>query len=215
MTTRHIPLGEVVKVLPGYAVKCRVEPQPDGRYQLIQGRHLTPGQPYRYLPEHRLRIDPERPAEPYRVQPGDVLVASRGNLNYAVGILDVPEPTIAPATFYILRPGPEVLAAYLAWTLEQPEVLAQMAQVRTSGAATPILQRADFKAVRIPLPPLARQAEIAALAALMARERRLLAQLAETTGRYHESIGRALLRGRVQAPPDPLTRAPRGRTHST
>ena len=156
MITQHTPLGEVVAVLPGYALKGRVEPASDGRYQLIQGRHLTPGEPYRYAPEHRLRITPQRPAEPYRVRPGDVLLASRGNLNYAVALLAVPEPTIAPATFYILRPGPRVDPAYLAWVLEQPPVQAQMAQVRTTGAATPILQRADFKAVRIPLPPLAR-----------------------------------------------------------
>jgi hypothetical protein len=191
--TQHTPLGEVVAVLPGYALKGRVEPASDGRYQLIQGRHLTPGEPYRYAPEHRLRITPQRPAEPYRVRPGDVLLASRGNLNYAVALLAVPEPTIAPATFYILRPGPRVDPAYLAWVLEQPPVQAQMAQVRTTGAATPILQRADFKAVRIPLPPLARQACIAAVAALMGQERRLLRQLDAATARYHEAIGRALL----------------------
>ncbi|WP_295435990.1 restriction endonuclease subunit S [uncultured Thiodictyon sp.] len=193
MITQHTPLGEVVAVLPGYALKGRVEPASDGRYQLIQGRHLTPGEPYRYAPEHRLRITPQRPAEPYRVRPGDVLLASRGNLNYAVALLAVPEPTIAPATFYILRPGPRVDPAYLAWVLEQPPVQAQMAQVRTTGAATPILQRADFKAVRIPLPPLARQACIAAVAALMGQERRLLRQLDAATARYHEAIGRALL----------------------
>ncbi len=198
MTATHVPLGEVVAVLPGYAVKGRVEPDPDGRYQLIQGRHLTPGEPYRYAPEHFLRINPERAAEPYRVRPGDVVLASRGNVNYAVAVVEVPEPTIAPATFYILHPEPTVNPAYLAWVLEQPPVQMQMAQIRTTGAATPILQREDFKAVRIPLPPLARQAQIAAMAALMGRERGLLRRLDAATVRYHDAIGRALLTGRVQ-----------------
>ncbi|WP_295408816.1 restriction endonuclease subunit S [uncultured Thiocystis sp.] len=192
MTIKHIPISEVAAVLPGYALKGSVVPDPDGRYQLIQGKHLIPGEPYHYLDAHRLRIKPAHKADRYRVGPGDVLIASRGTANYAVVIESVPEPTIAPATFYILRPGPEVDAAYLAWVLEQPIVQAQIAQVRT-GAATPILQREDFANVRIPLPPLAEQRRITQTVVLMRRERQLLRRLDTATSRYHEAIGRALL----------------------
>ncbi|RKT37854.1 restriction endonuclease subunit S [Thiocapsa rosea] len=200
MTSKQISIGEVASVLPGYALKGSVEPDPDGRYQLIQGKHLTPGEPYRYREVDRLRISPARSADRYRVGPGDVLIASRGTANYAVTIAAVPEPTIAPATFYILRPGPAVAPDYLAWVLEQPSVQAQIAQVRT-GAATPILQREDFAAACIPLPPLADQRHIAHVAALMQRERKLLRRLDAATVRYHEAIGRALLGERPKAHP--------------
>lgn len=192
MTIHQVPIAEVASVLPGYALKGSVEPDPNGRYQLIQGKHLIPGEPYRYLDAHRLRISPVRNADRYRVGPGDVLLASRGTANYAVPIEDVPEPTIAPATFYILRPGPKVESEYLAWVLEQPTVQAHIAQVRT-GAGTPILQREDFASVCIPLPSRPEQRRITRIAALMRHERQLLRRLDEATTRYHSAIGRALL----------------------
>jgi len=199
MATEHVNIGSVVEVLPGFAVKGRLEPEPDGRWQMIVGKHLTPGEPYRYRPEDELRVSPDRNLEPYRVKAGDVLIASRGTNNYAVAIVEVPDRTIAPATYYILRPRSGVDAIYLAWVLQQSTVQAQIAQVRT-GAWIPILQRANFKGVRIPLPPLEEQRRVAALAELMARERDLLRQLEVATARYHDAVGRALLAGRLHAP---------------
>jgi type I restriction enzyme S subunit len=199
MATEHVNISSVAEVLPGFAVKGRVEHVPDGQWQLIQGKHLTPGEPYCYRPEHELRINPERNVAPYQVEPGDVLIASRGTSNYAVAILEVPDRTIAPAAFYILRPDSDVDAIYLAWVLQQAPVQAQIARVRT-GTLTPILQRANFKGVRIPLPPLEEQRRIAKLAGLMARERDLLQQLQVATARYHDTVGRALLAGRLHAP---------------
>lgn len=197
MAAKHVDLGSVAEVLPGFAVKGRVEHVPNGRWQLIQGKHLTPGEPYRYRLEHELRICPERNVEPYRVETGDVLIASRGTSNYAVALAEVPGRTIAPATFYILHPGLDIDALYLAWVLQQAPVQAQIAQVRT-GTLTPIVQRRSFKDVRIPLPPLPEQRRIAALAGLMTRERHLLRQLEDATARYHDAVGRALFAGRLR-----------------
>lgn len=202
---RTVRIGDVAEVRPGYAVKGRVEPEPDGPYQLIQGKHLNPGEPYSYRPEDALRITPARKADPYLVHPGDLLIASRGTSNYAVELRDVPPMTIAPATFYILRRRADLLAAdyvpaYLAWVLGQPPLQAQIAQIRT-GAATPILQREDFNAITIPLPPLAEQERIARIAALMQRERLLLRRLEQATNRYHAAIGSTLLAGRLRMAP--------------
>jgi len=198
MATPYVTIGDVAEVLPGFAVKGRVEHQLDGCCQLIQGRHLTPGEPYRYRPQDRLLIDPRRAIERYLVEPGDVLLASRGTANYAVQIADVPPRTIAPATFYILRHRKDLLCsclpAYLAWALEQPRTQTQIGQIRTS-TATPIVQRDDLNAVRIPLPPLAQQQRIAALAELMQRERALLRRLETATHRKHQAIGSALYAG--------------------
>ena len=201
MATLHVPIGDVAEVLPGYAVKGRVEDEANGRYQLIQGRHLSPGQPYRYRAQDALCITPRRHVERYLVAPGDVLLASRGNVNYAVEIEAVPPQTIAPATFYILRPRGDLITngyvpSYLAWVLGQPPIQAQIAQLRTS-AATPIVQREDFNRVMIPLPPLEEQSRIARLAGLMQRERSLLDQLTAATDRRHDAIGTTLLQGRL------------------
>jgi hypothetical protein len=202
MATKHLTIGEVATVLPGYAVKGRVEHDPAGCCQVILGKHLVPGQPYRYSPAHELRITPRRGTERYLVVPGDVLLASRGAANYTVEVKDVPDQTIAPATFYVLRPRVDLLTAihpgYLAWVLEQAPTQAQIAQIRT-GAATPIIQRDELNGVTIPFPPLAEQRRIAALAALVQRERDLLRQLDEATQRKHQAIGSALYQGPLRA----------------
>jgi hypothetical protein len=132
MATSQIELGEVAAILPGFAVKARVEHEPEGRFQLIQGRHLTPGEPYSFKPADTLRITGARNAAAYQVEPGDLLIASRGPHNYVVQIRAVPEPTIAPATFYILRADLRIDADYLAWVLQQPPVQAEFARARTA-----------------------------------------------------------------------------------
>jgi hypothetical protein len=202
MAAKRVTIGDVAEVLPGYAVKGRVEHDPNGCCQLIQGRHLSPGQPYRYRPEDELRISPRGNVQRYQIEPGDVLLASRGSANYAVEIQAVPPRTIAPATFYILRRRADLFTdyvpGYLAWVLEQAPAQAQIAQLRT-GAATPIVQREDFNGVTIPLPSLDEQARVAALATLMQRERHLLSRLTDATKRRHEAIGSALLAGRLHA----------------
>ncbi|MBW9267382.1 MAG: restriction endonuclease subunit S [Candidatus Thiodiazotropha sp. (ex. Lucinisca nassula)] len=192
MAKQHVRIGDCAEVLPGYSVKGRVEHDPRGRYQIIQGKHLTEGVPYRYQEQDKLRIDTDRPVENYLVQVGDVLFASRGLSNYAVCLEDVPESTIAPATFYILRPKQGTDAHYLAWCLNQAPVQAAIAQTRT-GAATPIIQRNALADVSIPLPLIEEQQRIARLAELMGRERQLLQQLQHETERYHNLLGRKIL----------------------
>jgi hypothetical protein len=194
MVRKLTRISDCATVLPGFSVKGRVEHDPSGRYQIIQGKHLTDGAPYRYDERDEVRISTDRPVDKYRVYPGDVLFASRGISNYAVCVDEIPERTIAPATFYILRPKPGTDPHYLAWCLNQAPVQAAIAQTRT-GAATPIVQRDSFESISIPLPPLEEQQRIAHLAALMGRERALLQRLAEETERYHSLLGRQLLAG--------------------
>jgi len=136
MATAQVELGDAAAILPGYAVKARVEHEPDGRFQLIQGKHLTPGDPYRFKPADRLRITGSRNAQAYQVHAGDILLASRGPSNYIVPIESVPEPTIAPATFYIVRPDLHTDGRYLAWLLQQPLLQAAMARMRGGRRAS-------------------------------------------------------------------------------
>ena len=198
MASPYITIGSVAEILPGYAIKGRVEHDPGGCCQLIQGRHLAPGQPYRFRAEDELLITPRHDVERYVVHPGDVLLASRGTSNYTVEIREVPPRTIAPATYYVLRARADQITnyvpAYLAWVLEQAPTQAQIAQIRTS-TATPIVQREDLNAVRIPLPQIEEQRRIAVLAELMQRELELLRWLEVATQHKHQAIASALYEG--------------------
>ena len=85
--------------------------------------------------------------------------------NLAVATWGGLDPTIAPVSFYIIRPAQGVDAQYLAWYLNQPAAQAAIDQVRT-GAGTPVVQRRAFEQIEILLPPPHEQREVAELAGL-------------------------------------------------
>jgi len=193
MTVQQTSIADCAKVMPGYALKVRVRHEPGGACQIILGRHLAEGLPYRYLPEHELRITPGGPLDKYRVRQGDVLFVSRGNHNCAVVVESVPDPTVACATFYILRPHDGIDPAWLAWCLNLAPIQARIARVRT-GAGTPMIQRRIFAELTLPVPPLDKQQQIAELGGLMAKERLLRQKLLEQTNNLHRALGVKLLR---------------------
>jgi Type I restriction modification DNA specificity domain len=192
MTTHFTRIADCAEVLPGYAFKSRTEHEPGGTHQVILGKHLCEGLPYRYLPDHELRVTPKGSLDKYRVEKGDVLFVSRGNRNCATVVESVFDPTVASATFYILRPHADIDPAYLAWCLNQAPIQTRIAQVRT-GAGTPIIQRKIFAEIVLPVPPLEKQRKLAELGGLMARERLLRQQLVEQTNRLHRALGEKLL----------------------
>lgn len=185
-------LDECAEVLPGFSVRGRIEHHSAGTHQLLLTRQLTEGVPYVYEPAHKLRIVPGRDAAMYEVKPGDVLFMSRGTRNLAWEIREVPAHTLAPVSFYILRPRDSMDPGYLAWYLNQPPAQLAIEQIRT-GAGTPIVQRRAFQELEIAVPPHATQQRIAELAALLARERQLVARMAGTVAQAHTAIGRQII----------------------
>ncbi|UFS72654.1 restriction endonuclease subunit S [Geomonas sp. RF6] len=192
MKPTTVRIEDCAEVRSGFSAKGAIESEPDGAVQVITAQHLRKGEPYLYREEHTLRISPSRSTEKYHVIPGDILFMSRGANNYAVLIADIPQPAIAPLTFYILKPKANVLSPYLAWCINQEGVRAQLNEIRT-GAGTPLIPRREFGEIVIPLPPLEVQRRIAAVADLQARERSLLHQLVEETERLHRLTGQQLL----------------------
>jgi hypothetical protein len=185
---RVLALHECADVLPGFSIAGRLQHDPKGTHQVVITRHLADGVPYSYDTRHELRIAPRRDTAPYEVRRGDVLFMSRGTQNRAWVVAEVPDPTIAPVSFYILRPGDRLDGGYLAWYLNQAPAQGAIGQLRT-GAGTPLVQRDAFQSLNVLLPPLDVQREIATLGVLLARERDLRERLADATGRAHVVLG--------------------------
>ncbi len=192
MNAQLTRIADCADVLPGYALKARAEHEPEGTHHVILGKHLAEGLPYRYLPEHELRITTKGSLEKYQVREGDVLFVSRGSRNYAAVVESVPELTVASATFYILRPHQGFDPAYLAWCMNQAPIQARIAQARTS-AGTPIIQRRIFAELMLPIPPLDKQRKLTELGALMMKERTLRQALLDQSDRLHRALGEKLL----------------------
>jgi restriction endonuclease S subunit len=192
MTAKNIPIKDCAEVLSGFSAKGAIVAKTDGTLQVLTAQHLNKGEPYRYQDDHKLLIHPPRSSEKYLLNPGDILFMSRGSNNYAVLLEDLSGPTIAPLTFFILKPKSIVFPAYLAWCLNQEMVRAKLNEIRT-GAGTPMIPRQEFSEILIPLPGLSIQRKIVDLAALQLKEKELLKKLTEETDRLNRITGQHIL----------------------
>ena len=196
MVAKNIPLKDCAEVVPGFSAKGSLSDDPEGTVQVLTAQHLTPGEPYRYRDEHRLRIRPSRSLEKYLLVPGTILFMSRGANNYAVLLEEFPQPAIAPLSFFIIKPKPDVFPAYLAWCLNQEPFQTELNAIRT-GAGTPMIPRREFGEIIIPLPSMTRQKLMATLADLQRREKDLLRQTVDATNRLHRLMGMKLLSSNI------------------
>jgi len=91
--------------------------------------------------------------------------------------------------FLILRPRPElVLSSYLAWYLNEEPTRAYLRNTAAQGSHMPIVNRAAFEGLEVPLPPLRIQAAIAGLDAGCRHEARLLKRFAEVRRKQTSAI---------------------------
>src|SRR5262245_45300997 len=133
-------IADCAAVLPGFSTQGRIVHNPKGTYHVVSARHLKEGQPYIFGAADEVRIVPPRDAQHYSLKPGDVLFMSRGSRNIAAMVGTVPKQTIAPLSFYVLRPADGTDPSYLAWCINQPPAQSAIASIRT-GAGTPIVPR--------------------------------------------------------------------------
>ena len=191
MSIKNVRIEDCADVRPGFSAKSAIENDPKGTLQVITAQHIAKGEVYSFNKDHSLLIVPPKFYEKYLVTAGDILFMSRGISNHAVLIESVPDPTIAPLSFFIMRPKRNVLPEYLVWYLNQDMMKGKLNEIR-SGAGTPMISSKEFRALFIPLPPLVTQKKIAALWRLQMHEKQLLQQLANETDRLNQAIGRAL-----------------------
>ena len=192
MKTKIVPIRACADVLPGFSIKTSIAHDSNGTHQIIIARHLPDVGPYEYKKEHELRVKPEKPVDRYLVSSGDILFMSRGMNNRAILLNDVPDPTLATASFYIIKPGKMIDSGYMAWCLNQESFQLKIAEIRT-GAGTPLVPRSDFSEISIILPPMEKQRKIAEIDSLMLHEKRLVTSMLEKTELKHRLLGKRII----------------------
>ncbi|WP_423709305.1 restriction endonuclease subunit S [Undibacterium sp. WLX3042] len=115
------------------------------------------------------------------LQVGDILVAARGNHNYAVLIDNTLAKTgkqaIAAPQFFIVRStSSQLLPDYLCWYLNQPPSQRYF-ELNAEGTYTKAIKRNALEEIPIAVPDLARQQAIAGIANTLRQEQRVLEQL--------------------------------------
>ena len=192
MKNRIVPIKSCADVLPGFSLKTSITHDPEGTHQVILARHLPDSGPYEYRRDHELRIVPERSPEKYLVSGGDILFVSRGTYNRAVLLAAVPNPTLATASFYIIKPREMVEPGYMAWCLNQEPLQLKIAEIRT-GSGTPLVPRAGFSQIRIPLPPVEEQRRKTEIGELMVKEKALANIILQKIELKHRLLGKKII----------------------
>jgi restriction endonuclease S subunit len=174
-------LKDIADIRTGYQFRGKLEPEPPGRFAVIQIKDIDEN--LRLKVEQLARFRPDRSPERYLVEPGDVLFLSRGHRMFAAAIEEPPPDTVATSYFFILRPKrEEVRSGYLAWYLNQPVFQAELS-LFVRGTSMPLISKSDIERFWIEVPPLNIQDTIAALDELSREERRLVTEIqAKRTG---------------------------------
>ncbi len=182
MTTR---LADIAEIRMGYPFRAAVKPVEGGRLAVVQMKDV--GESVGLIPEACLRIEDEpRRFDKHLLRVGDVLLQSRGSKFPSV-VLDKPLHAVAALGLIVIRPGREVLPAYLSWLLNQSRTREGL-RAAAQGTYIPFLSKADIAGLNVSLPALETQRRVVQVDTLRRRERALHAELVKLTDQYTDAV---------------------------
>ncbi|MGE4338705.1 MAG: restriction endonuclease subunit S [Pigmentiphaga sp.] len=140
-------LSELVKVLPGYPFRGKIDHDPVGDARAVQMKDVSDTGRVEW--EELVRTELKGRRKPDWLQPGDVLFLVRGNKNFAVHLDEVPFPAVISPHFLLLKVkrNAKLLPAFLAWQINQAP-----AQRYLDASAEGTVQRSIRKGVLEDLP---------------------------------------------------------------
>ena len=131
---------------------------PMGNVRALAIRDLVGSRPPEWSELHRVRVD-----EKYLnhcLQPGDVVIPSRGDYYKAWLFEDSSESVLPIGQLNIIRPQDGLNARYLAWYLNQKSTQDSISLILT-GTSIKALTKAALLKLKIEIPPLPKQHQIA------------------------------------------------------
>lgn len=168
-------IKDIALVQMGVSFRARIEPEADGTVALIQMRDLTADK----LTHRNLITIKMNGLDRHLVKRNDLIFRSRGQTTTAAIIDAEIGPAVVAAPLLRVRvTSKRVLPQYLCWFVNQAPAQAFL-HSRATGTAMTMIGKAALNALQVPLPALATQERIVALANLANEEQRLLRALAE------------------------------------
>jgi restriction endonuclease S subunit len=138
----------------------------------------------------KLDINPER----YQVQPGDILMTSRGSRMVAAPVTQEMPDTIVSSYLYRIRPKSSAVdSAYLAWCLFHTPGIKFLRGGGSQGSILQHVNTEDLAEFEVPIPPLAVQHRIVELDRLRQVEQNLVNRLLMLRSKQIELFSMAML----------------------
>ncbi|MFS1664300.1 restriction endonuclease subunit S [Streptococcus sp. zg-JUN1979] len=151
MTTREMPLSELVEIFKGKAVPAKAEP---GNVAVINlGDMLPLGIDYEHL---KTFSGEEKALSRYLLSEGDILLASKGT-QHKVAVFEAQDrAVVASANITVLRPKVAIQSFYLKFFLDSKEGRKQL-KAADHGRAVMNISTKELSSINIPIIPKIKQ----------------------------------------------------------
>ena len=169
-------LKDIARVQMGLSFRSRIEPEADGTVAVIQMRDLT--EDNKLSQRKLITVKMNGLNGRHLVKRNDLIFRSRGQTTTAAIVDTEVGPAIVAAPLLRVRvTSKRVLPEYLCWFVNQASAQAFL-HSRATGTAMTVIGKSALGALQVPLPDLATQKRIVALADLSNQEQRLMRELA-------------------------------------
>lgn len=164
-------LSNIAKVHSGIYAK----PELEGNVYYVQARHFDHQHQFNKNVKPDLKADGK--IERHFLQPGDVLVAAKGNDHFAVEYKGIIKPAVASSMFIVIKPkSNSVLPSFITWFINQKKTQNVLADV-SKGTALPSITNSDLGNIEIPVPTIEKQKLILQIYDLYLKENEILNQI--------------------------------------
>ena len=172
-------LINITNIRTGYQSRSRIIPVTIGSHYLLQSGDLREDI-VSIDNESLTKLNPKLSKNDWELETNDILLMARGTRNVAKLLTEVPEHTLAAASFFIVRINENVvLPEYLVWYLNQKPVQEYLLRESGSGVHMRVVRRKVLEQTEIPLPSIDTQHSITLAIAAMKEEQVLLNKLAK------------------------------------
>jgi restriction endonuclease S subunit len=175
-------LKDIATIQMGYSFRSRLQATDSGSVAVIQMKDLTDENTVTC--NNLTLTDIIKFNENHYVKKGDLIFRSRGLAATSAIVLDDPGIAVVSAPLLKIRLiNPGIMPEYLNWFISQLPAQVFLAS-RAGGTTQKMISKEALKELEVFVPPLEKQKDIVALAALAEEEQRIIKQLALKRKQY-------------------------------
>ncbi|MBQ0781565.1 MAG: restriction endonuclease subunit S, partial [Thalassolituus oleivorans] len=191
-------LKQIATINAGYPFRGKIPEVSDSSVIAVQMKDVSLTEGIRWSDCQKTELTGKRP--PDYLTTGDILVAARGNHNYAIPIdsaLTTNKQAVAAPHFFVVRlksqnkKKQDILPEFIAWLLNQIPAQRYFEQ-NAEGTLTKSIRRSVLEETPIVIPPLAKQRTIVAMANTLREEQRIMHQMINNNELMMSTIARDL-----------------------
>jgi hypothetical protein len=189
-------LSTIATITSGHPFRGSIPEKTGSDIRVVQMKDISPHWTVNW--RSTVESEPVALGPPNWLRQGDILVAGRGNRNYAVLIDNPPSRALASPHFFVITVNTDaVLPEFLAWQLNQ-EPAQRYLTGESEGTLTKSIRRKALDATPIAVPSMQKQRQIIGLQAVAQQKRQLYQRLIRNEDTLMAGIAAGLLHDSIQ-----------------